>query len=90
MFCIHYSDVVTIMVLLPHLSSCTSYDDKNPSTLYEAASYTEALVPVRLDIDIEGQKLRDTFTWNKTGTRNTYYIMLFNGYPVIFRESNNT
>ena len=23
-------------------------------------------VPIRLDMDIEGQKLRDTFMWNKT------------------------
>ncbi|KAJ9588301.1 hypothetical protein L9F63_018325 [Diploptera punctata] len=25
----------------------------------------ELLVPIRLDMEIEGQKLRDTFTWNK-------------------------
>ena len=47
--------------------SC-SYDDKNPTALYEAAGLPEVLVPVRLDIDIEGQKLRDTFTWNKNGS----------------------
>ena len=48
---------------------CTlrSYDDKNPPALYEAACMPEVLVPVRLDIDIDGQKLRDTFTWNKNG-----------------------
>ncbi len=44
-----------------------SFDDKNPSALYEAAQIPEVLVPIRLDIDIEGQKLRDTFTWNKNG-----------------------
>ena len=27
----------------------------------------EVLVPIRLDIDMDGQKLRDTFTWNKNG-----------------------
>ena len=27
----------------------------------------EVLVPIRLDIDMDGQKLRDTFTWNKSG-----------------------
>lgn len=43
----------------------TFYDDKNPKTLYESASIPEVLIPVRLDIDIDGQKLRDTFTWNK-------------------------
>ncbi len=46
----------------------TSYDDKNPTALYEAATAPEVLVPIRLDIDVDGQKLRDTFTWNKNGT----------------------
>uniref|UniRef100_A0A1X7SW40 Uncharacterized protein n=1 Tax=Amphimedon queenslandica TaxID=400682 RepID=A0A1X7SW40_AMPQE len=45
------------------------YDDKNPAALYEAAAIQEVLVPIRLDIDIEGQKLRDTFTWNKSGNQ---------------------
>lgn len=35
--------------------------------VHKAASQPEVLVPIRLDIDIEGQKLRDTFTWNKNG-----------------------
>ena len=50
-----------------HLFLLSSYDDKNPKAVYEAASVPEALVPIRLDIDIDGQKLRDTFTWNKNG-----------------------
>jgi SWI/SNF-related matrix-associated actin-dependent regulator of chromatin subfamily B protein 1 len=45
----------------------TFYDDKNPAALYSAAAVPELIVPIRLDIDIEGQKLRDTFTWNKNG-----------------------
>ena len=49
------------------LPFCYSYDDKNPTALYDAASMPEVLVPIRLDIDIDGQKLRDTFTWNKNG-----------------------
>lgn len=49
-----------------------SYDDKNPTALYEASALPEVLVPIRLDIDIEGQKLRDTFTWNKTGNSTVY------------------
>lgn len=44
-----------------------SYDDKSPKAMYEAAGVPEVLVPIRLDIDIDGQKLRDTFTWNKNG-----------------------
>ena len=47
-----------------------SYDDKSPTALYEAADQLEVLVPIRLDIDIEGQKLRDTFTWNKNGEKS--------------------
>ncbi len=37
--------------------------------MYEAASVPEVLVPIRLDIDIDGQKHRDTFTWNKNGKK---------------------
>ena len=33
----------------------------------ENAQQVEDLVPIRLDIEIDGQKLRDTFTWNKNG-----------------------
>ena len=53
---------IIIIIFISH-----SYDDKNPAALYEAAAIQEVLVPIRLDIDIEGQKLRDTFTWNKSG-----------------------
>lgn len=44
-----------------------SYDDKNLPALHKAAHITDVLVPIRLDIDFDGQKLRDTFTWNKNG-----------------------
>ena len=44
-----------------------SYDDHDMAAIHEAASQPEVLVPIRLDIDIDGQKLRDTFTWNKNG-----------------------
>lgn len=48
--------------ILPH-----SYDDKVPTLLYKTSIQPEVLVPIRLDIDIDGQKLRETFTWNKNG-----------------------
>jgi len=41
------------------------FDDTNPSQVHENATGTESLVPVRLDMEIEGQKLRDCFTWNR-------------------------
>ena len=44
-----------------------SYDDHDMAAIHEQASKPEVLVPIRLDIDIDGQKLRDTFTWNKNG-----------------------
>lgn len=43
------------------------YDDLDPSTNHENGSQPDVLVPVRLDMEIEGHKLRDTFTWNKNG-----------------------
>lgn len=45
-----------------------SYDDTDPASIHENANLSELLVPIRLDMEIEGQKLRDTFTWNKNGT----------------------
>lgn len=45
-----------------------SFDDTDPSANLENAAQQEMLVPIRLDMEIEGQKLRDTFTWNKNGT----------------------
>ena len=58
--------VATYNTLSLHLS-IYSYNDKLPSLLYKTAVEPEVLVPIRLDIDIDGQKLRDTFTWNKNG-----------------------
>lgn len=41
------------------------FDDLDPATAYENANQSDVLVPIRVDLEIEGQKLRDTFTWNK-------------------------
>lgn len=48
-----------------HWSS--SFDDLDPTASFENASQPDVLVPIRVDLEIEGQKLRDTFTWNKNG-----------------------
>ena len=56
---------VTLCVLV---ANGYRFNDKDPNTYYEAAMLPEVLVPIRLDIDMDGQKLRDTFTWNKNGT----------------------
>ena len=42
------------------------------AAIHEAANKDEDLVPIRLDIDIEGQKLRDCFTWNKNGKSKSF------------------
>ncbi|XP_065173067.1 SWI/SNF-related matrix-associated actin-dependent regulator of chromatin subfamily B member 1 isoform X2 [Atheta coriaria] len=41
------------------------FDDNEPQNHVENGNQSEILVPIRLDMEIEGQKLRDTFTWNK-------------------------
>jgi len=47
------------------------FDDTDPGTVHDNASLPEVLVPIRMDMDIEGQKLRDTFLWNKNETMVT-------------------
>ncbi|XP_074641569.1 SWI/SNF-related matrix-associated actin-dependent regulator of chromatin subfamily B member 1-A-like isoform X1 [Tubulanus polymorphus] len=44
------------------------FDDLDPAAMHENARQAEVLVPIRLDMEIEGQKLRDCFTWNKNET----------------------
>ncbi|XP_077302019.1 SWI/SNF related, matrix associated, actin dependent regulator of chromatin, subfamily b, member 1 [Arctopsyche grandis] len=41
------------------------FDDTDMAANLENASQKQLLVPIRLDMEMEGQKLRDTFTWNK-------------------------
>jgi len=41
------------------------FDDLEPAPIYENSTISEVLVPIRVDLEIDGQKLRDTFTWNK-------------------------
>ncbi|XP_018610731.1 SWI/SNF-related matrix-associated actin-dependent regulator of chromatin subfamily B member 1-A-like isoform X1 [Scleropages formosus] len=40
------------------------FDDHDPAVIHESANQPEVLVPIRLDMEIDGQKLRDAFTWN--------------------------
>lgn len=44
------------------------YDDFDPASLQENSSMKEDLVPIRLDMDIDNVKLRDTCVWNKNET----------------------
>uniref|UniRef100_A0A8C6KDF5 SWI/SNF-related matrix-associated actin-dependent regulator of chromatin subfamily B member 1 n=1 Tax=Nothobranchius furzeri TaxID=105023 RepID=A0A8C6KDF5_NOTFU len=41
-----------------------TFDDHDPAVIHENAAQLETLVPIRLDMEIDGQKLRDAFTWN--------------------------
>ncbi|XP_005112801.1 SWI/SNF-related matrix-associated actin-dependent regulator of chromatin subfamily B member 1-A [Aplysia californica] len=47
------------------------FDDTDPASVHDNASQSEELIPIRLDMEIEGQKLRDCFTWNKNETQIT-------------------
>lgn len=47
------------------------FDDTDPSSVHTNANQKEELIPIRLDMEIEGQKLRDCFTWNKNETQIT-------------------
>jgi hypothetical protein len=44
-----------------------SFDDLDQPAALENANQLDVLVPIRVDLELEGQKLRDTFTWNKNG-----------------------
>jgi hypothetical protein len=43
-----------------------------PEMLQDLANRIEALVPIRLDIELDNIKIRDTFTWNLSGKRHGY------------------
>ncbi|KAL9873408.1 SWI/SNF-related matrix-associated actin-dependent regulator of chromatin subfamily B member 1 [Glossina fuscipes] len=47
------------------------FDDTDPTANLDNAAQKECLVPIRLDMELEGQKLRDTFTWNKNESMTT-------------------
>ena len=49
------------------LFSLKSFDDVQPLLISENSDQPEVLVPIRVDLEYDGQKLRDTFTWNKNG-----------------------
>lgn len=51
-------------------------DDLDPSLVNDNAQEVEVLVPIRLDLEIEGQKLRDTFTWNKNGNNKIIFNLV--------------
>ncbi|XP_043228206.1 SWI/SNF-related matrix-associated actin-dependent regulator of chromatin subfamily B member 1-A-like isoform X2 [Amphibalanus amphitrite] len=44
------------------------FDDTDPELIHDNAMQEEQLVPIRLDMEIDGQRLRDMFTWNKNET----------------------
>ncbi len=46
----------------------------DPQAMMENANQTEVLVPVRIDLELDGQKLRETFTWNKNGTLTVFLL----------------
>lgn len=63
------------------------FDDTDPTANLENSCHPEVLVPIRLDMELEGQKLRDTFTWNKHGNlaHNISLIWLSDSHNRLFR-----
>jgi len=47
---------------MKHLSAASTYSNRNPVKFRIPTS--DNLVPIRLDIEIDGQRFRDAFTWN--------------------------
>lgn len=41
------------------------YDDLDPAVVHLISNVDEVLVPIRLDLEQDGHRLRDTFVWNK-------------------------
>ena len=62
----------------------SSFDYTDTSSSLDNSQQTEDLVPIRLDMEIEGQKLRDTFTWNKNGSQENTSAQLGNSLSLRF------
>lgn len=54
-----------------------SFDDHDPAVIHENATQPEILVPIRLDMEIDGQKLRDAFTWNMNGKLSLRWLLSY-------------
>lgn len=74
----HHLDAVPTSTPLPHGRMVGSQkrsaknftgllDEADPNVVVQNSNQSEVLVPIRLDMEIEGYKLRDCFTWNKNG-----------------------
>lgn len=65
-------NLICSVKFLPCAFVSPSFDDHDPAVIHENATQSEVLVPIRLDMEIEGQKLRDAFTWNMNGNVITF------------------
>lgn len=69
----HHLDAVPCATAISHIAKSKKkirtfpfcYDDHSAAAVHSNAAQPEVLVPVRLDMEVDGQKLRDTFCWNK-------------------------
>lgn len=71
----------------------SSFDDHDPAVIHENASQSEVLVPIRLDMEIEGQKLRDAFTWNMNGSGpHIFYLRAanFDNFDIWWHETKHS
>lgn len=62
--------VLLLCAVVPQGSDVSWFDGvRRPRVLdAEAANRPEQLVPIRLELDVEHHKMRDTFVWNLSGT----------------------
>lgn len=68
---------------LAALYTC-SYDDTDPEAINVNAEQTEDLIPIRLDMEFDGQKLRDCFVWNRNGRVFESLYVCFHADPLFY------
>ena len=53
----------------PHVKQSADFEmyPSRHDQLVEQGEKDDALVPIRLELEVDGYKLRDTFTWNMNG-----------------------
>jgi hypothetical protein len=51
----------------PYINICNDVLTSSKSQLLQIADTTVKLVPIRIDLEYDGVRLKDTFTWNLNG-----------------------
>jgi hypothetical protein len=70
--CELYPPVIIIIIILLFIHC---FFVSSNESLKEQAEKEDTLVPIRLDLENDGYRLRDTFTWNLNGNQRTKQVM---------------